>query len=115
METGMRFFNYQLQEIVFDETKGYPFRDWFTDNVQFIYIIHPDKAISLLDDEGLDEFANDVRYYYERKDPLFYYDFSENTFKLFQDDINWYSILANDLRQKQKVLLTLINQGSNKE
>lgn len=110
METGMRFFNDRLQEIVFDETKGYPFRNWFTDNAYFIYITNPDKAISLLDDEGIGEFANDVRYYYERKNLLFYYDFSENTFKLFQDDINWYQKLAKYLKQKQKVLLTLINR-----
>lgn len=106
----MRFFNDRLQEIVFDETKGYPFRNWFIDNVYFVYITNPDKAISLLDNERLYEFANDVRYYYERKNLLFYCNFSENTFKLFQDDINWYQSRAKDLKQKQKVLLTQINR-----
>lgn len=115
MEAGMRFFNEQLQEIVFDETKGYPFKDWFTDNVYFVYITDPDKAILFHDDEGIDEFVNDVRYYYERKNLLFYYDFSENTFKLFQDDIDWYQSRAKDLKQKQKALLAQINQGGNEE
>lgn len=111
----MRFFNDRLQEIVFDETKGYPFRDWFTDNVHFVYITDPDKAVPFLDDEGIDEFASDVNYYYERKEPLFYYDFSEDTFKIFQDDIDWYQSQAKDLKQKRKVLLTLINQRGNEE
>ena len=112
METGMRFFNDRLQEIVFDEIKGYPFRDWFTDNVYFIYIIDPDKAVLFLEDEELDEFAMDVDYYcdreycynYKESTLFFYYDSSEDSFRNIKNDIDWYQSQANDLKKKRKAL-----------